>query len=36
MTLRELACAIDAVVGHTGAALERGDLALLMNKFPDR
>jgi uncharacterized phage protein (TIGR02216 family) len=35
MTPRELACAIEAVSGRAGAALDRAGLALMMARFPD-
>jgi hypothetical protein len=36
MTPRELSCAIGAIVGHAGVSFGRGDLATLMQSFPDR
>jgi uncharacterized phage protein (TIGR02216 family) len=35
MTPRELACAIRAVTGATGAPFDRASLNQLMRKFPD-
>jgi hypothetical protein len=36
MTPRELSCAIGALRGDGGASFARGDLATLMQSFPDR
>jgi uncharacterized phage protein (TIGR02216 family) len=35
MTPRELACALEAIRGRGGAALERADFDLMMARFPD-
>jgi uncharacterized phage protein (TIGR02216 family) len=35
MTPRELACALDAIASPSAAPLERGELAGLMQRFPD-
>jgi uncharacterized phage protein (TIGR02216 family) len=36
MTLRELACAIEAIRGSVAAPIERTDFESLMRTFPDR
>jgi len=36
MTLRELACAIEAVAGPSQQPPERADLDWLMRRFPDK